>query len=159
MRGIHRLGLLLLAASAGCGGADRPSAACGIAALTGPLVVLEGFARDDGLAAAPPVLPPSLLARYVAGPVGKALVSRDDSMRVIAAVQVAPPERAAPGYGVLLVDREAAPLGILIYDGMAVRGAVQIGTVAVGDSTLPLFGLAVTPAKVEDARCPLFPSR
>lgn len=154
---IHPRAALLTLALAACGGGDRPSPACGIAALTGPLVALEGFARGDGMAVAP-VLPPSLPARFVAGPVTSALVSRNDSARLVAAVQGEVPENARPGYGVLLVDRDDGPMGILVFDGQPVRGAIDLGTIDVGDSILPLYGLRVTPSAVQDDRCPLFPA-
>jgi hypothetical protein len=59
---------------------------------------------------------------------------------------------------VLLFDRSLDPLGILIYDGIPVRGTMAIGDVTVGDTTLPLLGLQVTPDAIEDPRCPLFPA-
>ncbi len=155
MHRIHPPTVTLLLVLAACGGGERPSAACGIAALTGPLVALEGFGRGDGLAVAPAV-PPTLPARFVAGPATSALVSRNDSARLIASVAGAPPEQARPGYGVLLVDRNDAALGILVYDGRPVAGTLDLGTIDVGDSILPLYGLRVTPSTIEDPRCPLF---
>jgi hypothetical protein len=145
----------LALAVAACGGGDRPSPACGIAALTGPLVALEGFARGDGLAVAPTV-PDTLPGRFVAGPVTRVLVSRNDSARLVASVEGTVPEQARPGYGVLLVDQADGPMGILVFDGQPVRGAISLGTIDVGDTILPLYGLRVAAAAIEDPRCPLF---
>lgn len=150
-----RATLMATAALSGCADDGRPSPACGIAALTGPLVALEGFARGDGLSEAPTTTPPRLPARFVAGPLVSSLVSRGDS-GLIAAIDAPTPEGNRPGFGVMLTDRDGTAIGILVYDGTAVRGAVQLGTLQVGDSTLPLLGVRVTPSTIEDARCPLF---
>ncbi len=155
MQRIHRV-LALAVLASGCA-AEGPSPTCGIAAMTGPLIALEGFARGDALVTVPAGLPPSLPARFVAGPTASALVSTDASGLLVASVDAPVPENSRPGYGVLLLDRSRDPLGILVYDGAPVRGALALGTVAVGDSLLPLLGLEVTPSAIEDARCPLFP--
>lgn len=154
MRRIHHHvpALLLLVACSG----EGASPACGIAAMTGPLIALEGFARGDAVVTPPAVLPPSLPARFVAGPLTTALVSRSESGALIASVDTAVPGNARPGYAVLLLDRSRDPLGILVYDGVPVRGALSLGTITVGDSLLPLLGLEVTPATIQDERCPLF---
>jgi hypothetical protein len=156
MRRIHLRAPALVLLLAACG-QEGASTTCGIAAMTGPLIALEGFARGDGLLTPPTTLPPSLPARFVAGPTASALVSRDDANRLVAAVDGPAPEQSRPGFGVLLLDRAHDPLGILVHDGVPVRGAVQLGTVAVGDSLLPLLGVVVTPSAVETERCPLFP--
>jgi hypothetical protein len=95
MRRIQLLITLLAVTAAGCGGSGG-SVACGLAAMSGPLIALEGFARGDGIAVAPANLPPSLPARYVAGTVTTALVSRTDSLQLIAAVDAAPPNSRVP---------------------------------------------------------------
>lgn len=156
MRRIHLAVPALVTSLAACQ-AEGPSPTCGIAAMTGPLIALEGFARGDALLTPPAGLPPTLPARFVAGPAVRALVSTDAGGALVASVDAEVPENARPGYGVLLVDRSRDPLGILVYDGVPVRGALSLGTIEVGDSLLPLLGLEVTPSAIEDARCPLFP--
>lgn len=157
MRRIHHGWPALALLLAACGG-QGSSTACGIAAMTGPLIALEGFARGDAIVSPPAGLPPSMPARFVAGPSGTALVSTAEGGALIASVDAPVPDGARPGYGVLLVDRSRDPLGILVYDGVPVRGALALGTLEVGDSIVPLLGLAVTPSTIEDERCPLFPA-
>lgn len=156
MRRIHHHVPALVLTLAACS-AEGPSPTCGIAAMTGPLIALEGFARGDALLTAPAGLPATLPARFVAGPVVTALVSTGEGGTLVVSVDAAVPEDARPGYGVLLLDRSRDPLGFLIYDGVPVRGALSLGTIEVGDSLLPLLGLEVTPSAIEDERCPLFP--
>jgi hypothetical protein len=45
----------------------------------------------------------------------------------------------------------------MLYEGAPVEGAPPIGTVSVGNVTVPLIGIQVDPAKIEDPRCPFFP--
>ena len=54
--------LLLLALTACADGRDRGSVACGLAAMNGPLVALQGFARGDALAAVSRVLAATVAA-------------------------------------------------------------------------------------------------
>lgn len=156
MRRIHPI-VPALAVLLGACRAEGPPPTCGIAAMTGPLIALEGFARGDALVTPPAGLPATLPARFVAGPVATALVSTGSDGLLLASVDAPVPENSRPGYGVLLLDRSRDPLGILVYDGVPVRGALALGTVEVGDSLLPLLGLEVTAAAIEDERCPLFP--
>jgi hypothetical protein len=149
--------LIAAAALSACQGDGQPSAACGIAALTGPLVALEGFARGDGMAGVPETVPPILPGRFVAGPVVSVLLSRGDSA-LVAAVDGPRPEGSKAGFGVLVTNQEQQPMGVLIYDGAVIPGAIQVGTIQVGDTLLPLLGLRVSPGTIEDARCPLFPT-
>jgi hypothetical protein len=45
----------------------------------------------------------------------------------------------------------------MLYEGTPVEGAPQIGTVSVGNTTVPLIGIQLDPARIEDPRCPFFP--
>jgi hypothetical protein len=67
------------------------------------------------------------------------------------------PNGVKPGFGVLVVDQSAKARGALLFEGAPVENAPEIGTVSVNNSTVPLLGLQVDPAKFEDPRCPLFP--
>lgn len=158
MRRIHLEVPALVLLLAACD-TEGPSPTCGIAAMTGPLIALEGFARGDALITPPAGLPPTLAARFVAGPEASALVSRGSDGQLVASIDAPVPENARPGYGVLLLDRSRDPLGILVYEGVPIRGALSIGTIEVGDSILPLLGLEVTLSAIEDDRCPLFPAQ
>lgn len=143
---------------AGCAGEARQgSVSCGLAAMNGPLVALEGFARGRALAAAPGTLPDTLPGRYVAGPGGTVSLTRDPNGEIRAQFDVPPPERTSPGFGVLILAEGSAPMGIMIHDGAPIPGAAIIGTIEVADSSRPLYGVRVARGTVETDACPLFP--
>ena len=150
--------LLLLAAIAACtppsGGGNT---SCGIAAVAGPAMVLSEFgAHSLVLATAPAGLPEHLVARFVAGPAVPAIVGRaGDSLEV--GVEGGIPAGMHPGFGILMTDLDGKALGVLVYDGTPILGAKPLGNVTVGPSRLPLFGVALDPARVQDPKCPFFP--
>jgi hypothetical protein len=72
-------------------------------------------------------------------------------------VEGAVPEAAVPGFGVLVVGDDDRPRGVVVYEGLPIQGAPPVGTVQVGDTTVPLLGLAADPAAYETPECPLFP--
>jgi hypothetical protein len=148
----------VLAALVACGkSADRGRAACGLAALAGPTALLTQFSVPRQTLGVPPQhLPERLVARVVAGPALPSIVGRTDSQLVIG-VEGAVPPTIKPGYGVLVLDTTARPRGVMLFEGTAVEGAPQIGTVNVGSSTLPLIGIQLDPARIEDPHCPFFP--
>jgi hypothetical protein len=92
----------------------------------------------------------------VAGPALPSIVGRSDSLLVIGVEGSIPPS-IRPGYGVLVLDTGEKARGVMLFEGLPVEGAPQIGTVTVGDSTLPLIGIQLDPARIEDPRCPFFP--
>jgi len=147
--------VLLLAA---CGHpAERGRAACGLAALAGPTALLTQFSVPRQTLGAPPrTLPERLVTRVVAGPALPYIVGRTDSMLVIG-VEGTVPATIKPGYGVLVLDMTERAKGVMLYEGTSVEGAPQIGTVTVGSATLPLIGIQVDPARIEDPHCPFFP--
>ncbi len=150
--------LLILAA---CGrSADRPatgSAACGLAALAGPTALLSQFSvPDQTLGSAPRRLPERLVVRLVAGAAYPAIVGRSDSLWVIGMEGALPPN-VKPGFGVLVMDQKDQARGVLLYEGTPVEGAPPIGSVSVGNATVPLIGIQLDPARIEDPRCALFP--
>jgi hypothetical protein len=83
-------------------------------------------------------------------------VGRAESTLVIGVEGTLPPT-AKPAYGVLVVDRSEKARGVMLYEGSPIEGAPQIGTVTVGGATVPLLGIQVDPARIEDPHCPLFP--
>lgn len=134
-----------------------PSAACGLASLAGPTALLGQFSvPDQTLATSPRTLPERLVVRFVAGPAYPAIVGRADSLWIIG-LQGAVPPNVKPGFGVLVLDPNGRARGVVIYEGSPVEGAPEIGRVSVGDNTVPLIGIQLDPAKIEDPRCPLFP--
>jgi hypothetical protein len=133
------------------------SAACGLAALAGPTSLLTQFSVPDQTLGAPPRhLPERLVVRLVAGPAYPAIVGRSDSSWVIG-VEGSLPARVKPGFGVLVMDKSAKTRGVMLYEGTPVEGAPEIGTVSVGNATVPLLGIQLDPAKIEDPGCPFFP--
>ncbi len=159
---MHRrliLTLLLLAAcdrSSG-GSAAGGSAACGLAALAGPTALLGQFSIPDQTLGSPPRnLPERLVVRLVAGPAYPAIVGRSDSLWIIGFEGALPP-KVKPGFGVLVLEQSGKARGVLLYEGAPVEGAPEIGSVSIGNLTVPLIGIQLDPARVEDPRCPLFP--
>lgn len=130
---------------------------CGIAAVAGPAMVLAEFSTQGApLATAPSALPGHLPVRFVAGPPAPAVVGRaGDSLEV--GIEGGVPADMHPGFGVLLTDTRGNALGVLVYDGTPVLGAPVIGSVTVGPVRVPLLGLALDPARVQDPKCPFFP--
>jgi hypothetical protein len=147
-----------VAALAACGPqADRGRAACGLAALAGPTALLTQFSVPRQTLSTPPrQLPERLVTRVVAGPALASIVGRTDSSLVIG-VEGAIPPGVKPGYGVLVLDTAARARGVMLYEGTSVEGAPQIGTLSVGAATLPLIGIQLDPARIEDPHCPFFP--
>ena len=143
---------------AACGPpAERGRAACGLAALAGPTALLTQFSVPRQTLGAPPrSLPERLVSRIVAGPALPSIVGRTDSLLVIG-VDGAVPPTIKPGYGVLVLDTTERARGVMVYEGMPVEGAPQIGTVTIGSATLPLIGIQLDPSRIEDPNCPFFP--
>jgi hypothetical protein len=148
-------GLLLASA---CGKADRPAtAACGIASLAGPTLLLSEFAvPGQTLATAPERLPEQIAVRAVAGPVYRGIIGRADSLLIVG-VEGTLPAAIKPGFGVLIVDQGGTARGALLFEGGPVENAPIIGTVSMGSLSLPLIGIQLDPARIEDPRCPFFP--
>jgi hypothetical protein len=153
-----RRGLVLLVTVAACGRpADRGSATCGLAALAGPTALLTQFSVPRQTLSTPPRdLPERLVTRVVAGPALPAIVGRSDSLLLIG-VEGEVPTAIKPGYGVLVLDTLAKARGVMLYEGAPVDGAPPIGTITVGAASLPLIGIQLDPARIEDPRCPFFP--
>ena len=150
--------MLLVLVLAGCerqaGGANP---LCGVAMLAGPTKLLSEFEVPNQTLSEPPrQLPERLVARFVAGPAAPAIVGRTDSMLVIG-VEAPPPAGARPGFGMLVVDPQDRAKGVLLYEGDPVEGAPHIGQVSLGSTTLPLIGIQVDPANIEDPNCHFFP--
>jgi hypothetical protein len=150
------LPFLLIAAACSAPRADG-GAVCGIAAVAGPTMVLSEFDTPGAaLTRAPATLPGQLVARFVAGPAGHAIVGRRGDSVEVGIDGVVPPGMV-PGFGVLIVGRDTKARGVLVYDGTPVLGAQSLGAVTVGAYRVPLLGLTVDSGRVEDARCPFFP--
>ena len=152
------LPVLVLALVSACGRSPSSGgAACGLAALAGPTALLTQFSVPrQTLSRAPSQLPERLVARVVAGPAVVALVGRADTLVVIG-IEGSIPPAIKPAYGVLVLDQREKALGVVLYEGLPVEGAPAIGTVTIGPETLPLIGIQLDPARIDDPRCPMFP--
>ena len=150
--------VLTLLISACSSGSDRGSAAsCGLAALAGPTALLAQFEVPEQTLASPPDnLPERLVVRQVAGRAYPAIVGRADSLWIVG-LQGRLPGTIKPGFGVLIQDLNGRSLGVMLYEGTPIEAAPDIGTVSVGEGSVPLLGIQLDPAKIEDPRCPLFP--
>lgn len=129
---------------------------CGMAALTQPLAVKQSFAEGNVLTAMPDSAPATIPVRLVAGPAWRGTIDRGTTgWRVT--VHGTMSSRIHVGYGVLVIDFHDTAIGVLAFEGNAVAGAPPLGTLAIGDSVLPLLGVRMDPAQLQDAACPLFP--
>ncbi len=155
---MRRFAIAMLLIS-GCTGRSerRGNPACGIAALAAPNAVLEAFTVPQQTLSVPPTrLPERTVARLAAGPALRALVGRSDSGLVVG-VEGALPPGATPAFGVLVVQRGGPAQGVVLFEGATIEAAPRLGLVSVGGSTVPLVGVEVDMAGIQDARCPLFP--
>lgn len=151
--------LILMTPLLACGPA-RPAgegAACGIAAVAGPAMVLSELSQANTALPVPPAtIPAQAVARFVAGPAASAVLGRrGDSLEV--GVDGGVPTGSNVGFGVLMTDLSGVVRGVLVYDGVPVGGVPALGHLTVGAARVPLFGIALDLARVEDPRCPFFP--
>jgi hypothetical protein len=58
---------------------------------------------------------------------------------------------------VLVVQRGGTSQGVVLFEGTPIEAAPRLGLVSVGGKTVPLFGVEVDMAGIQDASCPLFP--
>jgi hypothetical protein len=101
-------------------------------------------------------LPERTAARIVAGPSYRAILGRADTGLVVG-IEGRVPDGILPTYGVLVVERGGATQGVLLFEGLIVEAAPRIGVVSIGALTIPLIGVELDLASVQDAACPLFP--
>ena len=156
MRNLLLLTVLMIPACTGT--SDRASSAgCGLAALAGPTALLAQFEVPDQTLVSPPrTLPERLVVRQVAGQAYPAIVGRTDSLWIVG-LQGQLPANVKAGFGVLVQDLNGQTAGVMLYEGNPVERAPVIGTLSVGNGTVPLIGIQLNRSKIEDPRCPLFP--
>jgi hypothetical protein len=152
-----RLPLLLLVTAAAACGERPPGVACGISSLAGAVMILDQFSTPGQTLSSPPrSMPENLTVRVAAGPVVRGLVGRTDSTLVIG-IDEPLPAAPIPGFGVLVLSAEGTVQGVVLFEGTSITQAPHLGTVQVEDRAIPLIGLRVNLARIEDPRCPLFP--
>ncbi len=157
MRPARLLLCLLPAVALGCG--DRPrEGACGLTAIAGATMLLQEFGVPNQVLGEPPGrLPPKLAVRVAAGPAFEGVVGRTADSGWVVGVEGALPATIRPGFGVLILDPKGGARGVMLFESEPIKGAPPIGRVAVDTLMLPLLGIQLDPARVEDPRCPLFP--
>lgn len=155
MRLLRRTALALVAAL-GCAPSNGDPM-CGMTALAGATMLLDQFNVPRQTLSEAPVSPPALLpVRIAAGPARRGLVSLGGNGWQVG-VEGEIPAGTVPGFGVLVVDGNGSPRGVMLFGGLPVQGAPEIGRVRAGGLDLPLLGLRTDVAGLETAGCPFFP--
>lgn len=147
---------LVVMAIAGCE-KGAGSASCGIDALTAPLAIKQSFAEGNALADLPATAPAAIPIRQVAGSAWRGTVISDGNTHWAVTAHGDVSRDAHFGFGVLVVDYHDSVLGVLAYEGQAVRGAHDFGTLAIGDTVVPLLGVRISPRAIQNTKCPVFP--
>lgn len=121
-------------------------------------MLLQEFGVPNQTLSEPPAtLPPRLITRVAAGPAFPGVVGRTADSTWVIGVEGSLPPTIRPGFGVLIVDLQGQARGVMIFEAEPIRGAPPIGQLAIDSLMLPLLGIQLDPARVEDPRCPLFP--
>ncbi len=147
----------LLAACGGGTGGSRAS--CGIASMASPNSVIAQFGVPRQTLSVPPrELPGRLVARVAGGGTFPALVGRTSGPDSVLVIGVeGPTDAMALGFGVLLTTPDGRSRGVMLFEGLPVEAAPQIGTVSLGTMSAPLLGVEADPSAYEDPAGPLFP--
>jgi hypothetical protein len=154
---MHRF-LPFLLMTAACAGPRSGNYGCGIAAVAGQSLLIEEFTREGRVLGEPPAsLPEVIPVRMALGEAYRAIVGRTDSVTLVIGVEGAMPATPVPGFGVLVVSADGATQGVVLYEGKPIEGAPELGTVSVGERSLPLIGLRTDVTQFEDKSCPIFP--
>ena len=157
MHCIPRATLLLVLASAACGGKGA-NPACGITALAGATMLLDQFSVPEQTLTTPPrTVPPVLPVRLAAGPAWRGLVTTAADSTWIVRVEGQLPAQIKPGFGVLVVTTSGKASGVMLYSGPPVARAPVVGSVTADTLTIPLLALQTNVSGLEDPACPFFP--
>ena len=146
----------LLALMATCG---KPAGGvgCGFTAMAGASLLLEQFGvAGQTLSVPPTTLPERIVVRLAAGPAYSAIAGRNGAKLIIGMEGVLPP-KVRPGFGVLVLEPSGAARGVMLYESAPIRGAPELGQVAVDSVMVPLLGIQLPSARYEDPSCPFFP--
>jgi len=138
-------------------GKSSGGAGCGFTAMAGATLLLEQFGvPGQTLSTPPPSLPERVVVRLAAGPAYTAIAGRSGDKLVIGMEGNLPP-KVRPGFGVLIIDPAGKPHGVLLYETAPIRGAPELGTVAIDSVMVPLLGIQLPIERFEDPNCPFFP--
>ena len=152
--------LLGIAASACSGERSGAGAPCGLAATIGPSSLLSQFGVPRQTLSEPPErLPERLAARVAGGPAFSAVIGQEragDSLLVVG-IEGSAPQEFTLGFGVLVMEKNGSPRGVMLFQGLPVENAPRLGTVTMGAVSAPLIGVEADPTSYEQAECPFFP--
>lgn len=162
----HRTAVLALAALAACGGPRSGSPACGLALLAGPTLILQRLGDARALLLdAPRGLPDRLPLRIVGhgdqttmlvGYQQGQLVLRTDG-DTLPAVFTKSAGNDSTGYALLVADDSTNRVeGALVYESQRPGASFpRLGSLTDGSRTIPLFGVKVDWASMNNLSCPL----
>jgi hypothetical protein len=148
---------LLPLALAACPGEGTRSAACGLAQVVGPNIVLQQLDNPRMvLTDAPRGLPLELPIRVVGQRERRAAVTDAAGQIALRYEGAGFPADPTVGFALLVLDDTSERvMGVLVYDAVPPRERPQLGYVTGGERSVPLFGVRVSWADVSNARCPL----
>jgi hypothetical protein len=156
-RWLAALALWFLAQCSGERSAHSPT--CGLAQVVGPTLIQQQLINPASVLTEPPRgLSSSLPARVVGqSDQGEVLVGRADSAHALVLGYQGSGFPTPPGgYGLLVVDDSTERAqGVLVYESDVPRGDPVLGSVTGVDRSIPLFGVRVSWASVNNPRCPL----
>jgi hypothetical protein len=162
----HRAATLALAALAACGGPRSGSPVCGFALIAGPTLILQRLGDSRALLLdAPRGLPdrlplrivgPSDQASMLAGYQGGQLVLRSDSVP-LPAISTDSAGRDTTVFAVLIADDSSNRVeGVLVYESRRPpAGFPRLGSLSDGSRTVPVFGVKLDWASMNNPACPL----
>lgn len=156
----HRRRLLSLlvtgAVAAGCGGRSR-TPPCGLGTAAAPMVILQRLDAGLVLTEVPRGLPDHLPARVIGERQGEVLIAHEGNALALGYQGASFPTDTAYSFGLLVVDDSTQRVvGVLIYGSSNVpRHRASLGTVTGGSQSLPLYGVRVDWAELNNPRCPL----
>ncbi len=162
----RRAAVLALAALAACGGPRSGSPACGLAQLAGPTLILQRLGDTRALLLdAPRGLPDRLPLRIVGhgdqtsmlvGYQQDQLVLRTDSV-LLPAVFTDAAGKDSTVYGLLVADDSSNRVeGALVYESQRPPASFpRLGTLSDGSRTIPVFGVKLDWASMNNLACPL----
>ena len=163
---VRRPVILALVGLAACGGPRSGSPICGFALIAGPTMILQRLTDTRALLLdAPRGLPDRLplrivghpdQARMLVGYQGGQLVLRSDSTP-LPPVTTDPNTKDTAVFAVLVADDSTSRVeGALVYEGARPRAAFpRIGSLTDGSYTIPLFGVKLDWASMNNPSCPL----
>ena len=150
---------LLLTFCAACGGGNRQnSALCGITMIASANRVLDQVPNTYALLSEPPeALTAGYVPTRVVGFATARSMATSDGEGPLTLGYDGEGLPAEPGFGVAIVDDSSEVFrGVLIFETNPPEGYPELGVVAQGENSVPLFGLRIHWSSVNSEDCPIF---